>query len=98
MERRKGEQRNFNVVVSVSRRLPKKSNYYHSSSASSLSMCVCIYLSTLQLTGGGYGKCIKGGFGSDTAGCFRSLITVDVGFHLTLKSCTVQREMPKTPT
>lgn len=47
-ERRKGEQKNFNVAVSVSRCLPKKSNYYHSSSLSAVCVCaylwVCVYL------------------------------------------------------
>lgn len=37
-ERRKGEQRNFNVAMSVSRCLLKKSSYYHS-----FSLCsVCV--------------------------------------------------------
>ena len=50
-ERRKGEQRNFNVAVSVSRCLPKKSNYYHSSSLSALCVCLCVCVSSTHRFG-----------------------------------------------
>lgn len=90
-ERRKGEQRNFNV--SVSRCLPKKSNYYHSSflcsalcvcvcahTCGGVCVCVCLCVTALKHTGFWYVKCTKGQIGLYTAGYLGTLDTVDVCF------------------